>query len=78
MGYNHVALSVWLAITHTWFAWFIARWAFMKMRREEMAFERERVVERPSQATGFVSSIMVRMEGGVAVTHLRVSHKLCS
>jgi hypothetical protein len=76
VGYSHVARSVWLAIMHTWLAWFMARWAFINTRSEEMALERERVAERLSQAMGFVSRIIVRMEGGVAVEHLRVSLKL--
>jgi hypothetical protein len=46
----------------------------MKTRREDMALESERVLAKRSQATGFVSSIMVRMEGGVAVTHRKVSY----
>lgn len=54
-------------MTHTWFAWLMARWAFMKTRSDEMAFERESVLERASQAMGLVSRIMVRMEGGVAM-----------
>jgi hypothetical protein len=49
----------------------------MKTRRFEIALGRERLVERASQATGFVSRIMVSREGGGTVLGAEISRKLC-
>lgn len=51
----------------TLFALLNARCALMKTRRLAMAVERGRVGARRAQAWGFVSSIIVKRDGGGSV-----------